>query len=118
MADSGRTITFSVAVRRTVNARFRSAMLGRKEADQISFASAELLMRVLTTKRLELLQAMAGQGALTIRKIAALVDRDIKPVHGDVTALLKAGVLDKTERGVEFPYDTVHVDFTLTKKAA
>ena len=118
MADDGRTVTFSVADRRTVNARLRSAMSGRKGSDQISFASAELLMRVLTTKRLEILQAMAGQGALTIRRIAALVDRDIKPVHGDATALLKAGVLDKAERGVEFPYDAVRVDFTLTKTAA
>ena len=37
-------------------------------------------------------------------------------VHGDVQALLTAGVLDRTDSGrVVFPYDAVHVDFTLHK---
>jgi hypothetical protein len=30
-----------------------------------------------------------------------------------VTALLDAGVLERSARGVLFPYDAVHVDFTL-----
>src|SRR5208282_5601674 len=38
-------------------------------------------------------------------------------VHGDVTALLHAGILDQAEAGVVFPYDAVHVDFTLTTAA-
>jgi hypothetical protein len=35
-------------------------------------------------------------------------------VHGDVHALLDAGLLDKTDDGrIVFPFDAVHVDFTL-----
>jgi hypothetical protein len=35
-------------------------------------------------------------------------------VHGDVHALLEAGVIDRTGEGlVVFPYDAVHVDFML-----
>jgi hypothetical protein len=35
--------------------------------------------------------------------------RDVKAVHGDVHALLIAGVLDKTKDGrIEFPYDGIH----------
>jgi hypothetical protein len=35
-------------------------------------------------------------------------------VHGDVRALLNAGLLDKTEDGrIIFPFDAVRVDFTL-----
>jgi hypothetical protein len=34
-------------------------------------------------------------------------------VHGDITALIKAGVIDRTAAGVEFPYEAVHVDFFL-----
>jgi len=31
-----------------------------------------------------------------------------------VHALLKAGILQKTDKGlIEFPFDTVHVDFAL-----
>ena len=45
---------------------------------------------------------------------ARRVNRDIKSVHGDLTALLVAGVLDRTESGqVEFPYEAVKVEFLL-----
>jgi predicted transcriptional regulator len=49
--------------------------------------------------------------------VARRVGRDVKAVHGDVTALLQAGILDQAEAGVAFPYDAVHVDFTLTRAA-
>ena len=40
--------------------------------------------------------------------------RSRKAVHGDVTALLRAGMLERTESGrVEFPFDAVQVEFTL-----
>jgi predicted transcriptional regulator len=42
------------------------------------------------------------------------VGRDVKAVHGDVTALLKAGVLNRAADGrIEFPFDTVKVEFVL-----
>jgi hypothetical protein len=31
--------------------------------------------------------------------------------------LINAGVIDRVERGIVFPYDAVHVDFMLTKAA-
>ncbi|MGB3121607.1 MAG: hypothetical protein WBE58_22475 [Verrucomicrobiales bacterium] len=38
--------------------------------------------------------------------------RHFNPVHGDVRALLNAGLLDKAEEGkIVFPYDAIHVDF-------
>ncbi len=44
----------------------------------------------------------------------AEVERDVKAVHSDVTALLHCGLLDKTGNGkVLFPYDAVHMDFIL-----
>jgi predicted transcriptional regulator len=63
------------------------------------------------------LQAMTGQAEFPIRAVARRVGRDVKAVHGDVTALIQAGVIDRTAQGVIFPYDTVHVDFTLTAAA-
>ena len=45
---------------------------------------------------------------------ARRVSRDVKAVHSDVTALLKAGVLDRAEGGgVVFPYEAVKVQFLL-----
>jgi hypothetical protein len=37
----------------------------------------------------------------------------VKAVHGDVTALLDAGVLVRGDEGVEFPFDAVKVEFLL-----
>lgn len=81
---------------------------------RIAFATPELLWQVLTAKRWDLLKAMAAGGAMSIREAARRAQRDVKAVHSDVHALLNAGVLNKTDDGkIEFPYDTVHVDFTL-----
>ena len=89
-------------------------MKGKPQAARISFATPELLWKVLTAKRWGLLKAMAGEGPLSMREVARRVDRDVKAVHGDVHALLDAGLVDKTENGrIEFPFDAVRVDFTL-----
>jgi predicted transcriptional regulator len=88
---------------------------GRAERDaHIGFASPELLWKVLTAKRWELIKAMTGAGPLSIREAARRVGRDVKAVHGDLTALLRAGVIVRTEGGaVEFPFDAVKVEFLL-----
>ena len=81
---------------------------------RISFATPELLWKVLTTKRWDLLKALCGAGPLSIRALARRVGRDVKAVHGDVTALLNAGVLDRTEDGqIVFPFVAVKVEFLL-----
>ena len=81
---------------------------------RISFASPELLWKVLTAKRWELLKALCGAGPVSIREVARRVGRDVKAVHSDVTALLLAGVLDRTASGqIEFPYEAIKVEFML-----
>lgn len=109
-----KTVTLSVADRQAVKQRALEAFSGRRRGAHISFASADLLWKVLTAKRWELLKAMAGGGAMTLREAARRVGRDVKAVHGDVHALLNAGVLRKNADGkIEFPFDAVHVDFVL-----
>ena len=81
---------------------------------RISFATPELLWQVLTAKRWELLKALCGVGPVSIREAARRVNRDVKAVHGDVTALLAAGVLSHAESGgIEFPFEAVKVEFLL-----
>lgn len=109
------TVTLSVASREDVNARARAAFRGEAQGAHISFASADLLWRTLTKKRWDILQAMTGQGELSIREVARRVGRDVKAVHGDVTALINAGVIERTATGVVFGHDAVHVDFVLRK---
>jgi predicted transcriptional regulator len=111
------TVTLSVASREAVTQRATTALKGHKQGAHISFASADLLWQTLTKKRWTLLQAMTGQGTMSIREAARRVKRDIKAVHGDVQALLKAGVIERAGKGIVFPYDAVHVDFVLTQAA-
>lgn len=109
-----KTVTLSVANRETVRRRALAAFSGKRRGAHISFTSADLLWKVLTAKRWELLKAMTGGGAMTLREAARRVDRDVKAVHGDVHALLAAGVLRRNVDGkIEFPFDAVHVDFML-----
>ena len=94
--------------------RALEAFSAKRRGAHISFASADLLWKVLTAKRWELLKAMTGSGSMTLREAARRAGRDVKAVHGDVHALLAAGVLRKNADGkIEFPFDAVHVDFVL-----
>lgn len=84
------------------------------KAARISFATPELLWKVLTAKRWELLKALCGAGPMSIREAARRAGRDVKAVHADVTALLNAGVLERNDDGlIVFPYDAVKVEFLL-----
>ena len=86
---------------------------GKSSEPRISFETPELLWKVLTAKRWEILKIMAGTGALAIREVARRIERDVKAVHGDIHVLLNVGMLEKTNSGVIFPYDVIHVDFML-----
>lgn len=108
------TVTFDVLDSTLLREDFVAAFSGAYSGARISFASAELLMKTLGGRRWELLSRMAGAGPLSIREAARRAERDVKAVHGDIQILLRVGVLDKNEDGrVVFPFDAVHVDFTL-----
>jgi predicted transcriptional regulator len=109
-----KTVTLQVATLEDVKRRARDAFKGKKQGARISFATPELLFRLLTAKRWELVRALAGAGPVTIREAARRVGRDVKAVHGDVHALLNAGVLHKTDDGlIVFPFDAIRVDVML-----
>ncbi|MBV8751548.1 MAG: transcriptional regulator [Hyphomicrobiales bacterium] len=109
-----KTVTFAVSSADDVTQRARAAFRGARQGARVSFASAELLFSLMTPKRWELIRAMAGAGPMSIREAARRVERDVKAVHGDVHALLGAGVLQRTDDGhVVFPFDAVRVDFVL-----
>lgn len=111
-----KTVTLDVRSPTDAMADFAQAWKSGKaqKSARISFASPELLWQVLTAKRWELLKALCGAGPVSIREAARRVSRDVKAVHGDVTALLSAGVLSRAERGgVEFPFEAAKVEFLL-----
>jgi predicted transcriptional regulator len=111
-----KTVTLEVRDPSDVMADFsRAWKSGKAQRNAHSaFATPELLWKVLSAKRWELLKALCGAGPVSIREAARKVDRDVKAVHSDITALLAAGVLNRTDEGqVEFPYEAVKVEFLL-----
>jgi len=83
----------------------------------VNFTSYDDMHRVLAPSRLAIVKALAGQGALSIREVARRVSRDVQAVHRDVTTLVNAGVIDRTENGIEFPYDRIHFEYDVSAAA-
>lgn len=83
----------------------------------LSFRSYEDMHRVLAPARLQIVQALAGQEPMSIREVARRIGRGIKGVHTDVTTLINAGVIDRSEEGVSFPYDRIHLEVDIEAAA-
>jgi predicted transcriptional regulator len=110
-----KTVTLSVRSHDDAIADVKKALrsgVAQKTA-RINFATPEMLWKILTAKRWELLKALCGAGPVTFRRAAELVDRDVKAVHADLTALMKAGVLKREAEGVVFPYEAIKVEYEL-----
>jgi len=110
-----KTVVIGVSSRKEANARLMRALeTGKPQNAYRSFESTADLWRTLSPKRWDVLKAMTGAGAISLREVARRVERDVKGVHADVHVLLNAGLLDKTDDGkIIFPFNAVHVDFML-----
>jgi predicted transcriptional regulator len=110
-----KTVTFDVSSFADVERRARAAFKGKRQGARISFATPQLMFRIMSANRWDIICVMAGAGPMALPELARRLDRDVKSVHGDAQALLNAGVLQKNEAGkLVFPYDAVHVDFVVS----
>lgn len=114
---SKKVVTLSISSQAEFKQRMLHAFKGKKQGNRISFASYELFRKTITENRWNILRALIGHESMTVREVADLVGRDVKAVHTDLTVLINAGVIERDEYGVIFPYDDVHVDFTLSHAA-
>lgn len=117
------TLTVRLSTPADAKSRFveagKRALAGQdvKVSPTLNFASYNDMHRVLAPLRLAIVKALVGQGPLAIREVARRVERDVQAVHRDVTTLINAGVIDRTDTGVEFPYDRVHFEFDVSAAA-
>ena len=65
---------------------------------RVYFESAEVLSRVITRQRHNLLKVLHANGALTVRALAALLERDYKNVHQDVKILEASGLIERDSK--------------------
>lgn len=109
-----KTVRLSVESINSVMESALQAFNGKPQGDHISFASLDLLWKILAPNRMGIVKTLTGSEPLALREIARRLDRDVKAVHTDVQMLLKAGVIEKTESNkIMFAYDAIHVDFML-----
>jgi predicted transcriptional regulator len=109
-----KTVMLSVESIDSVAARAKQALQGKAQGAHISFASLDLLWKILAPNRMAIVKVLTGSEPLALREIARRVSRDVKAVHSDVQMLLKAGVIDKNAAGkISFGFDAIHVDFML-----
>ncbi|WP_080818867.1 transcriptional regulator, partial [Agrobacterium deltaense] len=81
-------------------------------------SSPAQLFSVITPKRWELIEHLQKIGPSSIRGLARSVERDVKRVHEDVSALSDWGIFEPTEDGkVHVPYDVIHANFDLRAAA-
>ena len=76
----------------------------------IGFATWEMMVRVLSPKRLELLRHLHRTPARNIKALATALGRDYRRVHEDVETLGKAGLLERDADGVRADYEAFDVN--------
>lgn len=119
MTERTLTITQTPDWRAGLRAAGKAALRGRYAGEVLNFESPAQFFGQLTERRWELVRAAQGRGALPVRELARLVERDVRRVHDDVVALTNLGLLERTKGGgVICPFATVHVDFKLEPVAA
>jgi len=86
--------------------------------DIFTFSSPSQLFTVLTPKRWALIEQLQKSGPLTYRALASLLERDVKRVHEDASALIEWGLVASHENGgIYVPYSLIHAGFDLKAAA-
>ena len=101
------------ASRRFVDAWRRAERGENFHERHLAFESWDALARVLTGKRMELLRYVRRHNVTSIRALAKALSRDYSNVHADVRALLAAGLLDATAKGVRADYDAIETKIAI-----
>ena len=95
------------AARRFTDAWHRAERGESLRERHLTFESWDALVRVLTSKRMELLRYVRRHKVGSVRALAKALGRDYSNVHADVQALTAAGLLDATDDGLEADYDAI-----------
>lgn len=112
------TVTLKVASLETSFADFKRVWkTGTHEPEAITFASWDLMHKILSPKRLEIIRSLCDQAPMSIRELSRRVGRDFKGVHTDVVSLIEAGLVEHQDGKISFPYDRIHVEFDIEAAA-
>jgi len=98
------------------------AEAGNQADAVVSFENAEGIRRLLTDRRLELLESLMGASATSIKALADRLDRSYSAVHDDVAVLADHGIVKFRRDGAAkqpfVPYETIEFDITVRASTA
>ena len=92
---------------------------GEQPPARRSFASVSEIRKLLTDRRVEILESLMAEQADSITELAERLDRTYSVVHDDIEVLGEYGIVKfyETEgsrsRGMLVPYETIEVDVTI-----
>ena len=103
------------AVIEDAGARFKKVWKSGKGGPAVfTFSSPAQLFSVISPKRWQLIEHLQHLGPSTIRGLARALNRDVKRVHDDVTAMIEWGLVERGEDGlVHVPFKVIHAEFDL-----
>jgi predicted transcriptional regulator len=101
------------ASRRIVDAWHRAESAESFRERHLAFESWDILARVLTGKRMELLRYVRRHKVSSVRALAKALGRDYSNVHADVQALTAAGLLETGENGLRADYDAIETKIAI-----
>lgn len=104
---------------RAAAANAARAMSGDFIGSELVFPTVEQLAKtMLAPNRWQIIKAMEGAPAMSIRELSRSVKRDFRGVYNDVQSLLNGGVLDREGEKIILPYDRIHIEFNSNDAAA
>jgi predicted transcriptional regulator len=88
----------------------------------VTFVEPSDVQRLLTPKRLEVIQTLMSEEVGSIRELAKVLDRNPSEVHEDVHTLEEYGVVELREEGRAkkpiVPYDDIDISVSLSRENA
>ena len=120
MIEETKNIKIGLVTEEQVNKEFIDAWHRAKgkeikiPEERLYFLDPATFFRVLSKRRIALLQVLHAHGISSIRELSKLLKRDYKNVYQDVQLLKKADLIhqDKTKR-IYVPWDKINAEIAL-----
>jgi len=110
-------LTIEVADRKIANKRFLSAAKGKRQGEFLSFPDLDLLHKVLTPKRMHILQELQRIGPIRLREFARTLDVDAGNLQRDMKQLRDFGLVEDSGDGLFVPYDEIRLELVIKRVA-
>jgi predicted transcriptional regulator len=117
------TITIRADWKAALRGAMTTAKTGLKRGtymgETLNFETPVAFFSRLTSNRWTMLTTLQGAGTMGVRELARHLNRDVKRVHEDASALTDLGLIERSESGkLLCPYADIHVDMHIIRRAA